>query len=392
MLETLKQVCTQEPVPPSRLQPTVPRDLESICLKCLEKEPVKRYAGCEELGRDLRRYLRNEPVLARPVSRGERLWRWCRRNPWIAALAGSLVLSVVIGAIVAVCLAVEARSRAAVATEEKTRADREAARAKDESFKARSQAAGQALDKGLLLCERGDVGQGILWLARSLEMAPADAPTLQFVVRMNLAAWRRQLVPLKALVVNRAPELSGFQFPVLDPKGASFLMCEGRQARLRSMTTGEAFGLPLLHESEVITAAFSPDGSLVATGAMDGTIQLWNSSTGKPMGAPIHSSQPVYFVALSRDRRTILATDGDNTARLWDGLTGKPVGEALQLPLYMSEWVFGPDGKTVLGRSLAERNGRILGRRPQASPSARAFSMRGQQRLSGHSARTGEPC
>jgi tetratricopeptide (TPR) repeat protein/tRNA A-37 threonylcarbamoyl transferase component Bud32 len=90
MLETLYQVRHEEPVPPSRFQPKVPRDLETICLKCLQKEPANRYVGCEALAEDLHRFLIGEPIRARPVGRGERLWRWCRRNPRTAALSGAI--------------------------------------------------------------------------------------------------------------------------------------------------------------------------------------------------------------------------------------------------------------------------------------------------------------
>jgi eukaryotic-like serine/threonine-protein kinase len=86
MLETILQVRMQEPVPPTQLQATTPRDLEVICLKCLQKEPGKRYANAGELADDLRRFLNGEPIRARPVSMWERSWRWCRRNPVVACL------------------------------------------------------------------------------------------------------------------------------------------------------------------------------------------------------------------------------------------------------------------------------------------------------------------
>src|SRR5579871_856097 len=90
---TLRQVQADEPVPPRRLQPTVPRDLETVCLKCLEKDPRRRYATAGHLADDLGRFLRGEPVLARPIGRAVRLLKWARRRPAAAAAAGTAALA-----------------------------------------------------------------------------------------------------------------------------------------------------------------------------------------------------------------------------------------------------------------------------------------------------------
>jgi eukaryotic-like serine/threonine-protein kinase len=127
-METMKQVVSTEVVPPSRLRPDVARDLETICLKCLEKAPRNRYPNAQALADDLRRFQESRPILARPTSLPERSIRWCRRNPWVAASLAILMAGTTIStwqAVRATAAESAARNSEAAATTQRKRAESE---------------------------------------------------------------------------------------------------------------------------------------------------------------------------------------------------------------------------------------------------------------------------
>ncbi len=148
----LDQVIHDDPRPPRKLNDRVPRDLETICLKAMHKTPASRYQTAAELSEDLRRFLENKPIKARPVSSAERAWRWCLRNPALASALGGMSASLVAVTILSTLYSL---NRARLLNQ----STRELA----------------VLDFGLgrAACERGDVGPGLHWLARSLHAARA---------------------------------------------------------------------------------------------------------------------------------------------------------------------------------------------------------------------------
>jgi hypothetical protein len=145
-LDTIMQVLSEEPLPPSRLQTKTPRDLETVCLKCLQKEPHKRYASAAALAEDLRRCQHGEPITARPVGRLERAWKWARRRPAAAALLAVSVLAglALAGTVGAAAAVIYGKNQDLTA--ERDRAKLAEGEARDEADKARI-AEGKALDK-----------------------------------------------------------------------------------------------------------------------------------------------------------------------------------------------------------------------------------------------------
>ena len=118
VINTLTQICTTEPVAPRLLNPAIDVDLEAITLKFLEKDPQKRYPSADDLSDELGRYLRNEPIQARPISRPAKAWRWCKRNPVVAGLLTAVFAVLVVGIAATSTMAV-------IAQHEKERADKQ---------------------------------------------------------------------------------------------------------------------------------------------------------------------------------------------------------------------------------------------------------------------------
>ena len=139
-LETFRQVLGEEPVPPSRLDPQVPPDLENVCLKCLEKDPHRRYPGAAALAEDLQRFLAGQVVAARPVGHWERVGKWIRRNPAVASLSAAAAVALVAGTVASLLFAFEARRQGVIATDRSGKLEKQAIELKAQTLAAEKNA------------------------------------------------------------------------------------------------------------------------------------------------------------------------------------------------------------------------------------------------------------
>ena len=335
----MQQVVNEEPISPRKFSHAINRDLETVTLKCLAKEPGRRYQTAQELADDLQRWLNHEPIWARPVGLAGRLSRWCRRKPAKATAFG-------LAAIVLIALAAVPTAFALYQGRVAEQISQEQHKTEAALHDSRLQSATLAFQRGLDLCEKGEVGPGMHWLVRSLELAPEGEDDLRRVIRVNLAGWRSRLVPLRAYLPHQATVTQ----VAFSSDGRRFLTrSDDNMVQVWEAATARRVAA-LRHEHPVTATAFSPDGTRILTGSTAGTIHLWDVASGQQcLSPPRYHRQTVWAVTFSPDGQTFLTAGEDRTAWLWDMATGQPRFE--QLSGHKDAIVsaaFSPDGKKVL--------------------------------------------
>ncbi len=304
--ETMQLIQRLDPLPPRHLQPDLPRDIETICLKCLEKEPARRYATARELAEDLERFLGDRPIVARRVSEWERFGRWCRRNPHFAATLGGIA-SIFLTAFVLVSWSYR-RTEAAHGEESRQRRIAQAREVQErwERYRATIVAADGALEAK----NSGNAG-------RMLDAAPTDfrdwewryfhgrLDRSQHVERFDTVPQAGRLVALDGDRISFVPcarelrvrdlnarrdvaihtadtEMSYFQ---IAPNGGVFGRLRGDTLEIADLATGAIrMRVPGMNAHQ-LCYHFSADSRRLVTGQFVGRCQLWDIPTGRELAS-----------------------------------------------------------------------------------------------------------
>jgi WD40 repeat protein/serine/threonine protein kinase len=393
----IRQIVAGLPVAPHKVDRRIPHDLETICLTAMARHPAERYASAAAMAEDLRRFLADRTILARRSSRRERLWRWCRRNPAIAALVSAVAALLVVIAVSSSVAAARFKRQWLRANSEWQRANHAEADALEKLHAMRVQkrraselAAEATFDRGVALCEQGAPDRGLLVLAESLRLleepgVDSTPAPLARTIRAALADWMARTRALVGLLdhegaleasdlgldgqlaatggrdrtarvwsanngrlVATLPHTATVRGVHFARAGDVLMTVAGDAATLWDPRTGARLR-SFTHPSEVLAAGFDPGGRRVALGGVDGVARVFDLAGGRPIGAAMcHRGPILQVVFLHQEGRALLTASDDQTARLWRADTGQQVGEVILLTDRPVCAVPSPGGRSVL--------------------------------------------
>jgi WD40 repeat protein/tRNA A-37 threonylcarbamoyl transferase component Bud32 len=314
-LETMLQVSNEEAVRPTQLQPKLPRDLETIILKCLDKEPRKRYAGAASLAEDLRRFQSGEPILARPIGRAARLIKWARRKPAQAALVAVITTAAFVFLIGFALFTWQlederdyaldqgriARQQTLLTASERDRANQEKKAAIDAQHTAETERTRAQLQEAETKKQ--------LRIAQTAHYAGQIQHARRLIEDHNVGQAMRVLAECQ-------PDLRHFEHRFLTA------LCE------RNL---HSFSCHLDIVNGIATFSSSPDSPLAVTASGDKTVKIWDLASGQEIYTFQGHATTVQCVACDR-RWRIASGSADGVLKIWDGAKGKMLYSVLAHP------------------------------------------------------------
>jgi serine/threonine protein kinase/WD40 repeat protein len=366
---TLAQLLNAEPLSPLRLRPNLPRDVATICLKCLEKLPRKRYQTALELAEDLQRFQAGKPIHARPVRFPERVYRWCRRRPLVAGL---LALSTLLAlTCIATVIVYEIRLNAALKTQI-AEEDKQIVEQKDHIVQLHVEIGIAALEEGetfaavfhfteALRLDEGSEREGRhrLRIGAALRQCPWPTAVIS-LEREVLCAEHDRVVTISAngsLEVRGIPaaqpivsSLTQTEMPsegALSPDGHFLGVLSGKAgAIIWDLSNRQPHHLASADRSEVKRLMYHPNGHVLLMQHSNGTLEEWDLKTWTQLPWEALTKEAI-FSTFSDDGRWLLTCDADHSGRVWDMGTGKSTGAVLNFGHRVHVGTVAPDGRTV---------------------------------------------
>jgi WD40 repeat protein/tetratricopeptide (TPR) repeat protein/tRNA A-37 threonylcarbamoyl transferase component Bud32 len=375
----LDQVLRAEPRSPRKVNRQIPRDLETVTLKCLAKEPGRRYQTAGELAADLRRWLAGEPVRARPVGSFERLWRWAKRNPGLASLTSAVIVLLAGAAVASTLIALHLAAVGQDLRQARDQADRNAAKersARQEADKARKLAehnAGESRERlvqlnvmnGLRVMDEGDLFGSLVWFGEALKLDQGNAER-EAEHRLRFGA-----------VLRQCPRLVHVWYPPEGSYSQASLSADGKRVLLfrkgLAQVCATDMGWPVWtrKDPQLYRADLSPDGRRVATAsetdqnqASGSRVAIRDVATGRVLHEWRDLPSDIVALACRPDGRRLLV--GYTNAReagkphseilLLEETRGRPGTPHIRFPGYLQDARFGPNGRRIVTTNYQPQN------------------------------------
>lgn len=347
---TITQLLTEDPVPVTQLQVGTPRDLDTICLKCLAKEPKQRYASAQELADDLSRFQRGDPIRARPPTVSYLARKFLQRHRTSLLMAAAVLLLLLLGAALAfVWIDAERNIAVAALTREEEahgevrtllgQAQQTNQQLSRQQRELQSLLAANYMQAGINDCVNYQPGLGLSTLLAAYETAPPDDP-LRASARLLMAGWEPALFPR----LMHGDAIEAVAFHPTEP----FVITASRDQKVQfwDSRTWRRLGEPITAKGKIWTALFSPDGRFLATGDDEKGVVLWNVASRQPIGPSLDHPQP-RMLAFSPDGRFLASGGMDGLVRIWEVSSLKQHGPPLQHEKPVWAVAFSPDGQTL---------------------------------------------